>query len=57
MGIPPVAPSRPPFAAQKGEVLSIGYDYWMQRSGEHPRYPAPLDSGFRRNDGVVRGNW
>ena len=43
--------TRPPFSAQKGEV-AIGYDYWMQGrdyQGAEPG-PAPLDSGFRRND-------
>ena len=41
--------ARAPFASRKGR---IGYDYGMQRmdyEGAEPS-PAPLDSGFRRND-------
>ena len=34
----------------------IGYDYWMQRPDEHPRYAAPLGSRLRGNDERRRGN-
>ena len=48
--------ARVPLRFAKGTIELIGYDYWMHRLGEDPRYPAPLDSGFRRNDVGSRGN-
>ncbi|MXX93769.1 MAG: RNA 2',3'-cyclic phosphodiesterase [Chloroflexi bacterium] len=48
--------ARVPLRFAKGTIELIGYDYWMQRLSEHPRYSASLDSGFRRNDVGSRGN-